>query len=370
MDNKEPAQPATTEPNKRTQPTCPISLERLCDPVIMMDGHTYERASINALRTHQGGRITKSPLHNGPLPFDDDRCWPSSHVIRAPWGCASTCEITREPYRVPMFYTGDGKVYEHDAILAYIEHAQREAAADFWRQIPFVQQMGRNLGSNRGFLIPHRALASVLGLDMPAWAETRDVTVVSPQDPPASLTASFARPRVRSFPVIDLLSANDAGTSGEFRAQARAALAETGFPVIEREPFGSFSLLHLNLCGIVINVGLKGWVFYDCDLRDSVFRGSLCRCQFIRCDMRGCTFLGRAADKPRGRLDAIGEEVAFCDSRMDEATFTDAFGIEIGITWKRPKTTAQLASEIRARGGLWKGSLYLLTVETMSGSHQ
>jgi hypothetical protein len=280
------------------------------------------------------------------------------------------CEITREPYRVPMFYTGDGKVYEHDAILAYIEHAQREAADDFWRQIPFAQQMGRNLGDNRGFLIPHRALASILGLDMPAWAETRDVTVVSPQDPPASLAAAFAGPRVRSLPVIDLLATNDPDAAGELRAQARAALAETGLPVIERDPFGSFVLLHLNLCGIVINRRLKGWVFYDCDLRDSVFRGSLCRCQFIRCDMRGCTFLGRATDRPRGRLDAIGEEVAFCGSHMDEATFSAAFGIEIGATWKRPETATQLASEIRARGGLWKGSLYLLTVGVMSGSDQ
>ena len=44
---------------------CPITRERLCDPVVTADGHTYERVAIAAW--FKDGNCT-SPLTNLPLP--------------------------------------------------------------------------------------------------------------------------------------------------------------------------------------------------------------------------------------------------------------------------------------------------------------
>ena len=68
------AAPADEEPPAATQAArlappdalvCPISMELMEDPVLAMDGHTYDRSSIEAwLKT---GRKT-SPKTNAPLP--------------------------------------------------------------------------------------------------------------------------------------------------------------------------------------------------------------------------------------------------------------------------------------------------------------
>jgi len=349
-------------------PTCPISLNALRDPVIMVDGHTYERECIDSLRERKG-RIAKSPLHNGPLFSDNDTCWATRHMRSLGREWTTRCGITREPYRVPVFYTVDGEVYEREAIMARIECEQRTAAEDFWRQTSFARRMARKAQSGGAFLIPHYALASALGIDMPADLETCEVKVVSPQPPPPPLQALFDAPRVRSLAVINCLSVRNDPMVEESEQRTREALTATGFPVIEIQPFAGFVFFHLDLRGVVLHVAHKGSVFYDCDLRGAIFCADMPRCQFNRCDMRGCVFLGKVDVGRRGGLSAIGEEVAFCDSRMDGAAFAEGFEIEIGETWTCPQSPEQLTAEIRSRGGLWSGPLYTLDVERMRGSN-
>lgn len=93
----------------------------------------------------------------------------------------------------------------------------------------------------------------------------------------------------------------------------RGVMRDAGLPVIKNG--GSPVLFHLDLRGIVIRLTMKSVVFYDCDLCDSVLCGDMMRCQFVRCDMRGCMFLGAAAsDGDRDRafdMSLGGEETGF-----------------------------------------------------------
>lgn len=149
---------------------CPISLQPFNDPVIMLDGHTYDRGSIAQAVQRNGGRpLTRSLLHGAALPYGRGGYWGTRQMPRNEcWQWSfGRCPLTREPLRVPMFYTVGRTVYEHEAFVARIRVECDTAANEFWRQSPFARRIRRGSGDARAFLVPHRTLASLLGLRIP-----------------------------------------------------------------------------------------------------------------------------------------------------------------------------------------------------------
>lgn len=348
-------------------PVCPITLVPFREPVLLLDGHTYERKVVKRLaKKSQDGRLVRSPLHNGPLPYGHGGFWYTRQMTSLGNEWVGKCSISREPLRVPMFYTANGAVYEYDEFMRMIECEQRTAAEKWWRQTTFARRIARS-DDKRAFLIPHYALAKALGLDIPSSVQTIEVIVASPQPPPAAFAEAFARPHLDTLSAIDFMRRPLYYDTDDEAKQKEALLADmraAGLPIVEDGYAPDQTVFfHLNLSDLVIKRGFKGAVFYDCNLNGAVFRDGTPRCQFNRCDMRGCVFLGEINAQGKNTLNMDGEEVAFSDSTMDGALFTTALSIEVGETWRKVRTPSALAAEIKARGGRWTHPPHMLDVD-------
>lgn len=346
---------------------CPIALERIRDPVIMLDGFIYERMSVTkAIESRDPLKPPTSLLHGGALPFACMGVWSTRHGRPGMRLGDQVCPLTLEPFAVPVFYTADGETYECDALLQRIECERKTAADEFWHQTPFGRRIARaacddgRVGDDRAFIIPHRALAAALGLNMDRTVEACEVAIESPQRPPASMVQAFARPRVRLLSLINALGQAPNNRRESLWADMYHEMVACGLPTI-RKGVEKYDIVisHADLTGVSMGSPPKEAVFYDCDLRNCVFRANISHCQFIMCDMRGSVFLpsvpwydfdGLTPDT----LSAYGRDVAFCGSDLDRASFAANTRMCVGDTNRTTKEFVEVVAEIRARGGRFR----------------
>jgi uncharacterized protein YjbI with pentapeptide repeats len=257
---------------------CPVTMETFVEPVILSDGHTYEKSII--LELLKRGPIIRSPLHSSPLRIsltDKSVIVENKAIARiiSKIGPGQTLPEEYIKYSAPfvVYYGGvNGETSDYNYHISKSQESVHK-----------LQKYYDCVHNTCIYIVPNFTLAKFLGLDIGNMQE-----IIFDQ-------GYFCRPKLidpsakicRDICVREMVTAGfPMGFTSDFWEEIKRCKISTV------KTFGTKALIeNVDLTYLVISHNMSNMIFYNCDFSKSVFRDCTLNNTYKLCTFTDTTFI-------------------------------------------------------------------------------
>jgi len=309
---------------------CPISGEEINQAVILSDGFVYEKNIIEQYLKVPNLEFDVTYPQLTHSPYTGEKL--ISSIVKL-YACVYKhniqCSITRENVKVPYVIFSDKgtiyQIYEHSALIDYINNESDERKKRFYYNYSSSQFDGHNI-----IIVPVKSFMIMSGVLIGNH---------SPQIFALPQTKIPTCPKIYSEKIRKLFQSEKFSfTSLENK------FIKNSIPIFKAGYSGNeIVMMNLDLSRMQITRGFKGCIFYNCNLSNSIISGGMSRCQFNYCNMHNIMI---------DHYLFIGEEVSFIGSNLDNAKICNNFRLEKGKTWQLCQNLDEICNEMLKRGAI------------------